>query len=281
MVKMGFSLQAQYDCPNDRVVELLWEAGFSAVSPVYSPELPMEELANAAARNGMSIQSLHAPHGGIDRLWIPQDPICTKTKKGIFDTIDACARYGVPLIVIHGWQGLNYTFPAEPLDFSAFDDIVDYAEKKNILVAFENLEGEEYLAALMERYFGRKGIGYCWDSGHDHCYPHKTDFLKAYGDRLIMTHINDNLGYRNPSEHPTPIDDLHFLPFDGNIDWERELGRLKGLPRQEILNFELKKRSASKAQEDLLYDKMPAAEYFRIAGDRARKIADIYEKIMK
>ena len=280
MVKLGFSLQAEYDCPLEQVIALLKEAGFSAVSPVWSPKLPMAELDELTKRHNMIIQSLHAPHGGIDRLWQPADPICAQTKSNIFSTVDTCAEYGIPIMVMHGWQGLIYTFPTEPLDFCAFDSIVDYAEQKGVKIAFENLEGEEYLAALMDRYRGRAHVGYCWDSGHDHCYPHKTDFLDSYGHRLIMTHINDNLGYRTPEDFPTPIDDLHFLPYDGNIEWPSELARLKGMPRQEILNFELKKRSASKAEKDLIYNSITAAEYIRKAGERAHRVADIYERII-
>ena len=110
-------------------------------------------------------------------------------------------------------------------------------------------------------------------------YPHKTDFLEVYGDRLIMTHLNDNLGLRDPSGVPTGNDDLHFLPYDGNILWEKALGRLKKLPRQNILNFELKKQSTSTDPIDLIYENLTTEDYFYLAGRRARQIADIYEQI--
>lgn len=279
-MKIGFSLQPRYDRPLEQVMELLEKEGFSAVSPVWSAELNVESLLAAANRLGMKIQSLHTPHGFNATLWEPSNPLCRKTADEILACIDDCGRFGVPIAVVHGWQGLIYTFENKPLDFSVFDEIVDRAEKQGVTVAFENLEGEEYLEALQKRYQNRKSVGYCWDSGHDHCYPHKTDFLSAYGQKLIMTHINDNLGMRAEEGFPTPIDDLHFLPFDGNIDWETELLRLKDKPRQEILNFELKKRSASKAEKDLIYDKLSVEEFIALAGARARKIAEMYEKIM-
>ena len=47
-----------------------------------------------------------------------------------------------------------------------------------------------------------------------------------------------------------------------------------------FLNFELKKRSASKAEKDLIYDKLSVEEFIALAGARARKIAEMYEKIM-
>lgn len=280
MVNIGFSLQAKYDCSQERVIELLSESGFSAVSPVWSPELELETLANSLQKHNMTFQSMHAPHGAIAPLWNRKDPLSAVTKHKITDCIDACARFQIPITVIHGWTGLDYTFPKEPLDFSVFDSIVDYAEQKKVSIAFENLEGEEYLEALLSRYNDRPHIGYCWDSGHDHCYPHKLDFLKSFGQRLIMTHINDNLGLRDPNGIPTGNDDLHFMPYDGKIDWQSALQRLKNLPKQNILNFEIKKRSTSNALEDLIYEKLSPKEFFSLAGKRARQIADLYEQII-
>ena len=44
--------------------------------------------------------------------------------------------------------------------------------------------------------------------------------MALYGDRLLCTHINDNLGIRNYEGRITFIDDLHLLPFDGVADWK-------------------------------------------------------------
>ncbi|MBQ5608249.1 MAG: sugar phosphate isomerase/epimerase [Oscillospiraceae bacterium] len=280
MVNIGFSLQPKYDCPQAQVIELLSNAGFSAVSPVWSSALPLETLATDLQKHNMILQSLHAPHGGLSYLWNSQDSHSANAQRNITDCIDDCARFQIPLVVVHGWQGLDYIFPETPLDFSAFDHIVDHAERCHVSIAFENLEGEEYLEALLNRYRDRSHVGFCWDSGHDHCYPHKLNFLKAFGQRLIMTHLNDNLGQRDTNAPPTGNDDLHFLPYDGNIPWEHTLLALKGLPKQDILNFEIKKRSTSNAPKDLIYDSLSPEEFFRLAGQRALQIANLYEQII-
>ena len=280
MVQLGFSLQAKYACSQERVIELLHDAGFSAVSPVWTPELDLDGLAAYTKKYNMIIQSLHAPHGGSDLLWDPQNPLSAKIRDNILRCIDDCARFHIPLTVLHGWQGLQYTFPEGPLDFSLFDQIVDHGEQKKVTIAFENLEGEEYLEALLTRYQDRPYVGYCWDAGHDHCYPHKMDFLAAFGQRLRMTHINDNLGLRDPSGIPSGDDDLHFLPFDGNIRWDDAIRRLENVPKQKILNFEIKTRSFSTAPEDLIYEKLSPEAFFQLAGQRARMIADLYDQMM-
>lgn len=259
---IGFSLQSQYDRPVAEVIALLKAAGFSAVSPTWSNEAELAQIACC----GLPIQSLHAPPKGISELW--KEAPCA-----LLDTmlhcVDACARFRIPTLVLHGWQGHHYTFSEEGLYFGHFDRLLSHARTLGVKIAFENLEGEEYLNLLMHRY---PDAGFCFDSGHDRCYPHKLDFLKEFGSRLCMTHLNDNLGRRSPS--PISIDDLHYLPGDGNTDWPQVMARLKGTPRQETLNFELK--IAPRSPADDRYSRLPLEEFISLAAARAGWIARMY-----
>ena len=72
--------------------------------------------------------------------------------------------------------------------------IVDKAAEYGIQIAFENTEGQEFLFALMAHFKGNDTVGFCWDSGHEMCYNHSSNLLDELGDRLIVTHLNDNLG---------------------------------------------------------------------------------------
>lgn len=275
--RIGFSLEKTYDRPLSQVIPLLKEAGFSAVSPVWDPELDLGALDACVRAEGMVIQSLHAPHKNIASLWTPDSQEAAAVRNNLSKCLLDCERFQIPVLVVHCWQGHQYTFPDKSLDFSAFDDLTRKAALHGVCIAFENLEGEEYLEALLSRYTELPQVGFCWDSGHDHCYPHRTDFLKCYGDRLVMTHLNDNLGMRG--KQPSKTDDLHFLPGDGNVDWDRAIWELALLPEQEILNFELKKTSKSSVTEDLLYQNMPLEEFFAKAGKQGWKIAQKYATI--
>ena len=280
MTGIGFSLQPQYGLSVERMMELLAQAGFSAVSPVWTTEEKLKSIAAYAAANGMTVQSVHAPLSGIPQLWEPDRLASRQAQEEILRCLESCAAHHVPVMVLHSWQGIEYTFPAEPLDFRFFDQLVDTARQKGVSVALENLEGEEYLAALLERYEDQPHIGFCWDSGHDHCYPHQTDFLEAYGKRLIMTHLNDNWGLRDPGGRPSGNDDLHFLPCDGKIPWQQWLQKLAKANRQNILNFELKLRSHSQDPADQPYGKLPLEEFIALAAQRAHKIAGLYEELI-
>ena len=273
----GFSLQAEYDRPMDAVIALLRQAGFSAVSPVWSTEAALCATVSAAEMHQMTVQSLHAPTRGIPHLWRENAQSAEAALDAVLQSIDACKRFRIPVMVIHGWQGLPYTFSENALNFQYFDRMVAYAADRDVAIAFENLEGEEYLAALLSRYRDVPHVGFCWDSGHDRCYPHKLDFLTEYGDRLIMTHLHDNLGIRDPKGVPTTKDDLHYLPGDGNLDWAAALSRLRKAPIQKILNFELKTKTRS--ESDCLYDRIPLEQFLTMAGQRAQKIAWQYASI--
>lgn len=274
MVGIGFSLQPEYDVPMEQVIEMLSRRGFCAVSPGWSPALKLEELAACVKKHHMLIQSMHAPHKHIDYLWQPDSPEAIAATDNILRCVEDCARFGIPVMVMHCWKGVDYTFPDTPLDYRCFDRVVETAGKLGVCVAFENLEGEEYLAALMERYRTLPQVGFCWDSGHDLCYPHKTDFLQQYADRLIMTHLNDNFGIRDPKGHPCGLDDLHFLPLDGKLDWEQAMARLASAKPQKILNFELKKTAKDPAAT--LYADMSTGDYFNFSASRAKSILRMY-----
>lgn len=273
--KLGFSLESKYDRPMQQVIALLKQAGFSALSPVWTNLQALQEIACCAQAEGMALQSLHAPPKGIAALWQPDSEESLPLQAQMFACLDACVQYGIPVLVVHGWQGHGYTFPDTPLDFSFFDRLVTAAHEKGIAIAFENLEGEEYLAALLERYKNQAHVGYCWDSGHDHCYPHQLDFLARFGNRLLMTHLNDNLGFRGQDGKPISRDDMHILPFDGTIDWSYAIQRLKTCRPQSILNFELKTVSHRLPT----YPQWTLEQWIAEAGSRARQLAEAYSTL--
>lgn len=268
---MGFSLQDRYDLPLEEVLPLVAQAGFSAVSPAYTCPMPLSQLIRLVHSLGMTVQSLHGPSRGVTALWQKE---AGQVKEDILQCIRSCEKYAIPILVLHCWQGFSYTFREDTLNFDHFDQIVDFAQKSGIRVAFENLEGGQFLAALMARYRELPHVGYCYDAGHAHCYPHDIDFLGQFGDRLIMTHLNDNLGVRSPDGSFTTRDDLHYLPFDGNILWAQEVGRLKDARKVDILNFEFK--YSPRDPKDHIYKVMPLPQYLTEAGKRAKQIADAY-----
>lgn len=270
MVKLGFSLQDNYILPMVQVLRLLKDTGFCAVSPGWQRDGDFAQTVRLARETGLTVQSLHGPLRGMRAMW-GDDP--GSLLEDLLDSVTDCAKLEIPLLVVHPWNSVDYVFRKEALHFAHFDKLVHHAESLGIQIAFENLEGPEFLVALMERY---RSVGFCWDSGHERCYAPGWDFLSRFGDRLVMTHLNDNLGVTDPSGRLQGADDLHLLPYDGILDWETVLQKLHAAKKQDILNFELKIRPKGDRCILDLYSKMSLDAYFREAYQRACKAVGNY-----
>lgn len=102
--------------------------------------------------------------------------------------------------------------------------------------------------------------------------------MKSYGDRIICTHLNDNLGIKDFGGEITFLDDLHLLPYDGAADWNDITERLKKYGFTDVLTFELNKQSKPNRHENDIYDRMPLEEYICEAYKRACRFAMMVNK---
>lgn len=270
-VKLCLALNNNFPLEREDQVRAFHEIGFEAFFSNWKSSEDVAALRKVADEEGMIYQSIHAPFGRIDRLWEP-----TEETESVIQTqlecLRACADNGVPLMVAHAFIGFTKHNPT-PQGLENFERIVREAERLDVQIAFENTEGEEYLAALMEHFKGNPSVGFCWDTGHEMCYNHSQDMLALYGDRLLCTHLNDNLGIRDYNGKITFIDDLHLLPFDGIADWQGIVDRLNRHGFSGILTFELTNASKPNRRENDAYHRMDIRDYLTLAYMRACRVA--------
>ncbi len=276
MVKFGFSLENRYALPMPQVMKLLADAGFCAVSLSWKRDGNLDEIVRLARDHGLLVQSLHGSIRNVADLWSHDMDLAQSALQDFLDAATACAGWGIPILVVHTWYGKDYTFSRDNLRFDCFDALVAHAESLGISIAFEHLEGPEFFAALMDRFRNHPNVGFCWDSGHECCYNVGWDFLRDYGDRLFMTHLNDNLGLTSPDGRLLSTDDLHLVPGDGIINWEHALQKLKASKPQEILNLELKIRPHGEKCKLDLYSKLPLETFYREAYQNALRMVGDY-----
>lgn len=274
--KIGISIASKYGIPLDEVLETIKKVGFDAVSPVWTTPETLAQTVSISKELGLILQSLHAPFTKAAAMWSSDPAVFGVAKKELMTVIDACVKHEIPITVVHPWIGFDYEFDKNSLYFDNFDEIVSYAQANGIKIAFENTEGDEYLFALMERYEGNGTVGFCWDSGHEMCYNHSRDLLADFGDRLIMTHLNDNLGISRFDGKTYWTDDLHLLPYDGVADWDHNIDRLRTSKHIDVLNFELTTESKPNRHENDVYAKMTWLEYMTETYKRACRIAYRY-----
>ena len=172
----------------------------------------------------------------------------------------------------------NYEFAKEyenaPVDFAdALDNyrrVVEVANKLGVTLGFENVEGEEYLAALMREFWNEPCCGFCLDTGHEQCYNGGKDMLALYGEKLCHTHFNDNLGVYDPKL--TWENDLHLLPYDGIVDFAGVMARIEKTPYRGLINFELTLSSKPGRDDHKKYRDMGIEAFYATAYERACRI---------
>lgn len=222
--------------------ELLENSGFKCFDIGTVERSEAETLACYMTQNGLTVVQSHMPFNRYKR----------EDYAAFADKVMLCAEnakiLGSNILVVHGdefdFEAQEYT-PEVALEFNYrfFSPIVDFAEKNDMKVAFENVFNDwwpenrprfcsktEELCALVDK-FSTDTVGICWDSGHgkvEHKSKHVNELKKA-GGRVIATHIHDNYYGK----------DLHLFPFFGDTDWPSFMSALKEMGYKGDLTFEI------------------------------------------
>ena len=251
-------------------IRMFRKAGFEAFFTDWNEDLPKYRA--LADELGMIYQSVHAPFNAADTIWRDGNQ-ADEAKNELIRCVNDSADVGVPIVIIHPYKGFENCAAITDEGIGRFRAVVTAAASRGVNIAFENVEGEEYLAVLMDAFKEYENVGFCWDSGHELCYNRGKDMLSVYGDRLIATHLNDNLGVSDEGGRIFWTDDLHLLPFDGITDWRSVCDRLNACGYDGILTFELTVNSKPHRHENDKYAKMSPEEYVAECYARACRVA--------
>ena len=255
-------------------IELYHRTGFEGFFSDWGDQEAFRKKADAL---GMYYQSIHAPFGKAAAFWKGGEAAEAAVAE-LIACLEDCARVEVPIMVAHTFIGFEDHDPNE-IGVENYGRVCARAKELGVQVAFENTEGEEYLAAVMELAKVYPGtVGFCWDTGHEMCYNYSKDMLALYGDLLIATHLNDNLGIRDFGGSITWHDDLHLLPFDGIGDWADITRRLKAHNYNGILTFELGIGNKPNRYDNTKYMAMDPEVYVAEAYNRACRVAALLQK---
>ena len=268
--KLCLGTNSQYGISIKEQIALFKQAGFDAFFTNWDKET--KSYRKLADEIGMIYQSVHAPFKNSAKMW-KYDAEAESAVNELLDCVRDCAESDVPIMVAHTYIGFEPSEGPNESGIENFGRVIEEASKMNVKIAFENTEGAKYLDALMKAFSKCKNVGFCWDTGHELCYNRGEDMLSLYGDRLIATHINDNLGVSDFHGNIFWTDDLHLLPFDGIASWENVVERLNRHGYNDILTFELNKMSKPDRHENDKYTKMTIEEYVSECYVRACKVA--------
>ncbi len=172
-------------------------------------------------------------------------------KSDMLKTVEASAVLGVRNIVIHADTyyekcGIQDAKAVCDIIYDIHAPMVELAKKRGVNIACENLFDDyrapnnlhcrfcsrfDELMMMVER-FNSDNVGVCWDFGHGRCSfgdDFSLGYLEKVGDRLIATHVHDNVYGK----------DIHSLPYLGGTDWTKALDILKRIKYKGAFTFEL------------------------------------------
>ncbi|MBR3817517.1 MAG: sugar phosphate isomerase/epimerase [Clostridia bacterium] len=276
--KLCLALSGGYGISYEEQIKLFKATGFEGCAIDLSDKnADAFEIARVAKEENMMISYLHAPFNKSDDMWMDGE-IGDVALAELLDCLEICSKLEISVMVVHAFIGFDSDNIPTSIGIERYGALAVRANELGVKLAIENTEGEEYLAALMKELSDIPSVSFCWDSGHELCYNYGKDLLELYGDKLAVTHINDNLGIRDFDGSITYIDDLHLLPFDGITDWKAVAERIVRCGFDGPLSFELTTRSKPNRHENDKYAAMPIERFVSEAYIRACRVADLVIK---
>lgn len=270
MQKLGINAMTVVKLPPAEHLEMIRGAGWDAFFNYWDGKT--EVWAEKAAQLGLTFTSIHAPSSREHHIWNGSEEAAHELAM-LHNCLADCARFDIPVMVLHTINGFDAKMPQAPtaVGLDSYARLVDDAVRLGVKLAFENTEREEFLAAVMQKFANEPLVGFCYDSGHEHCYKN-SDMLALYGDRLCHTHLDDNFG--SVGDEITWFDDSHLPPLDGTVDFARVMTALDRLGYDGVLSFEMTMKNKPQRNTHDRYQTMPPAEYYALVLERARRVRD-------
>lgn len=265
--KICLALSSTFGLTNKEQIEKFHNHGFDGFFALYTSDKEMFELADFAQKKGIIFQSLHAKHMDLDELWEEKYPLAIMNS--MKDTINCAGQMGVDRVILHAYTLFTNQHPFD-IGLKRVDELLELAQKNKVTICFENLQGPDYVDAILTEYSHCKYAKMCYDTGHENCYD-TFDLVNKQVDKIKALHLNDNLGIRNQDKTLSGADDLHLLPFDGNVDFDRVANIVKKANMQNELTFELKFAKDKLADK---YRRMSFDDYLILAKQRIQKFVD-------
>lgn len=196
-------------------LRLIKKVGFKGVSIWWEDEegdfpVKKEDIPRLVSSYELEFENIHAPFSNCSEFWSDNREVREKIVNKHIQWIKECREFAIPLMVMHVTEDFKLSQPNK-YGIDSIEKIAKAAEENNVKVAIENTDNKEFIHYLLSN-INSPNLGLCFDSSHNAiCLGKEIDLLKLYGHRLFTTHISDNDG----------IADRHWIPYEGNIDWEK------------------------------------------------------------
>jgi len=212
--------------PKGRLDEIS-NAGFTSI--MASPEAKfdwqngkLKDQVKRAKKNNLKLSSLHASYDNATlKYFFEEGSVGDKLEKQLIKEIKIAKKFGFRCVVAH------MLGTPKQVGLDRLYRVLKVCKKCNVPLAIENIDNVKPLDYIMAN-IKDPYLGFCYDSGHNHCFTPDRDFLTEYGDRLLALHLHDNDG----------TSDQHTLNQYGTIDWQDIAKKLAKCP-EVPLDYEL------------------------------------------
>lgn len=208
-----------FDLPLQERLALIKKTGFEATTLWWEDKeagLPKESTPGMVRDFGLYLENIHVPYENCNDFWNNRLTAREKLIKDHLIWLEDCAKYDIPIMVMHISRGSNLEIPNK-YGVESLNKILQYAEELGITIAIENTRRMDYFDLVLEEYNSRN-LGICYDSSHDWAFSkEKTLILEKWGKRLVCLHLSDN----------DTLEDRHWLPGDGLVDWDLVAANLR------------------------------------------------------
>lgn len=260
MRKIGINLEAIPDVPSEAFIGAARAAGFTAMFTTTKDAPTTERISNEMAANGVTYETIHAPYKHINDMW-GEGEAASASLRELCDTVDRCVQVGVPVAIVH--LATKQAPLITEAGYRNFSSLVEYAAARNVTLAFENQRWLANLAWVFEYFCDAGNVQFCWDCGHEGCFSPGRQYMPLFAHKLCCVHLQDNNAEYNK--------DLHLIPFDGKLDFDRVARQIRESYFGGTLMLELKGRKSG------YYDHLSLEEFLARAATAATRLRDMID----
>lgn len=250
-MREGTGIFSWYGFFNDynKRIEMIKTAGFDGIMLWWEDEdcpwpITRGEMVRRARELDLKVFNIHMSGSEDNAMWSDDKALRESHLEPIRRTIAEIAEFDLHNLVVHLCERGDVPAPNKNL-LHSIESLIPVAEQYNTILSLENTWRSDYLEAVWQE-FPVKELGFCFDTSHANL---RDQFYLAekYNHLLSAYHLADNDG----------LEDRHWLPFDGEIDFKRVMPFLKGkgipytleliankelYPQEQEFLFEAKKR---------------------------------------
>lgn len=205
-----------------------------SVSNELSKNLNYDKLKEWADEFGIVLWSFHLPFWPFSEIDISKPELAAKTVEYLKGYIEKASKIGIDKFVIHA--------SGEPIDESerairmetakkSLATLADFADAFGSKIAVENLPrtclGRDS-SDIKELLSAHPSLVSCFDTNHL-LKQASSEYLDEVGEKIVTLHVSD-YDFK---------DERHWLPYEGQINWQKLLEKLKEINYSGIWLYEI------------------------------------------